>query len=115
MGLLVKFFGTVFALLLATQLVDGFVVETLYAAVIVAVVLGVINLTLKPIVLLIALPLQIVTLGLFTLVINAGFLLFIASFIQGFALAGTFVEQFIAAFLGGLLIAAVLWVLDLFV
>lgn len=114
MSIIVKFFGTVFALLLATQLIQGFVVESLYAAVIVAVVLGIINITLKPIVLLIALPLQIVTLGLFTFVVNAAFLLFIASFIQGFSLAGNFGEQFIAALLGGLLIAAVLWVLDLF-
>lgn len=114
MSIIVKFFGTVFALLLATQLVQGFVVESLYAAVIVAVVLGVINVTLKPLVLLIALPLQVVTLGLFTFVVNAAFLLFIASFIEGFALAGNIVEQFVAALLGGLLIAVVLWVLDLF-
>lgn len=114
MSVLAKFLGTVFALLLATQIIQGFIVESLYAAVIVAVVLGVINITLKPIVLLIAFPLQIVTLGLFAFVVNAAFLLFIASFIQGFAIAGNFGEQFVAALLGGLLIAAVLWVLELF-
>jgi len=114
MGLIARFFGTVFALLLATYLIDGFVVDSLYSAVIVALVLGVINITLKPLILLIALPLQILTLGLFTFVVNAAFLLFIASFIQGFSIAGNFIEQFITALLAGLLIVAVLWVLDLF-
>lgn len=114
MNLIARFAGTVFALLLATYLIDGFVVATLYAAVIVALILGVINITLKPLVLLIALPLQILTLGLFTFVVNAAFLLFIASFIEGFSIAGNFVEQFITAFLGALIITVVLWILDLF-
>lgn len=113
-NLVVRFLGTVLALLLATQVVVGFEVESLYAAVIVALLLGVINITLKPLVLLIALPLQILTLGLFTFVVNAGFLLFVASFVDGFSLAGTFVEQFTAAFLGSLIITVTLWVLDIF-
>lgn len=113
MAIIARFLGTVFALLLAAYYIDGFVVESLYVAVIVAVILGIINITLKPIVLLIALPLQILTLGLFTFVVNALFLLFVASFIQGFAIVGNFADQFIAALLGGLIIAAVLWVLDL--
>lgn len=114
MSLLARFLGTVLALLIATHYINGFVIESLYAAVIVAVILGIINITLKPLVLLIALPLQILTLGLFTFVVNAGFLLFVASFIEGFALVGTFTEQFIAAFLGGLVITVVLWILDVF-
>lgn len=113
MGIIARFLGTVFALLLAAYLIPGFVVEGVYAAIIVAIILGIINITLKPIVLLIALPLQIITLGLFTFVVNALFLLFVASFIDGFALVGNFVDQFIAALLGGLVIAAVLWVLDI--
>jgi len=113
MSIIARFFGTVFALLVAAYVINGFIIDSLYAAVIVAVILGVINITLKPIVLLIALPLQILTLGLFTFVVNAFFLLFIASFVQGFALVGSFVDQFVAALLGALLIAAVLWILDL--
>ncbi|MEK7613543.1 MAG: phage holin family protein [Patescibacteria group bacterium] len=109
MNLIARFLGTVFALLLATYLIQGFVVETFYAAAIAAIILGVINITLKPLVLLIALPLQVLTLGLFTFVVNAAFLLFIASFVQGFS-----VEGFVPALLGALLISAVLWILDLF-
>lgn len=114
MNLLARFLGTVLALFVAAHVVAGFVVETLYAAAIVAVILGIINITLKPIVLLITLPLQIITLGLFTFVVNAAFLLFIASFVQGFALAGNFIDQFIAAFFGALIITATLWIVDLF-
>ena len=109
MNLLARFLGTVFALLLATELIAGFVVESLYAATIVAVLLGIINITLKPLVLLIALPLQILTLGLFTFVVNAAFLLLVASFVEGFTVMG-----FVPALLGALLIAVTLWVLDLF-
>ena len=109
MSLLARFLGTIFALLLAAYVIDGFIVETVYAAAIVVIILGIINITLKPLVLLIALPLQIITLGLFTFIVNAGFLLFIASFVEGFAIVG-----FIPALLGGLLIAVVLWILDLF-
>jgi putative membrane protein len=112
MNILAKFLGTILALLLATQLIDGFVVQNLYAAAIVAIILGIINITLKPIVLLIALPLQVLTLGLFTFVVNAFFLLFIASFVEGFQLVGTFSEQFVAALLGALVISLTLWILD---
>lgn len=114
MSLIARFLGTVFALLLATYLISGFVIDSLYAAIIVALILGVINITLKPLVLLIALPLQILTLGLFTFVVNAGFLLFVASFVEGFSIAGNFVEQFVTALLASLLITAVLWILDIF-
>lgn len=109
MSIIARFLGTIFALMLAAQFIDGFIVESLYAAAIVAIILGIINITLKPIALLIALPLQIITLGLFTFVVNALFLLFIASFIEGFAITG-----FVPALLGGLVIAVILWLLDLF-
>jgi len=114
MSLIARFLGTVFALLFAAYIIPGFVVGSLYTAAIVALVLGIINITLKPLVLLIALPLQVLTLGLFTFVINAAFLLFIASFIEGFSIAGNFVEQFITALLAGLVIAVTLWIVDLF-
>lgn len=114
MNILARFLGTVAALLTAAYYIPGFQVESLYAAAVVALILGVVNITLKPIVLLIALPLQIITLGLFTFVVNAAFLLFIASFIEGFSIAGNFIEQCISALLAGLVIAAVLWLLDLF-
>ncbi|XKT74476.1 MAG: phage holin family protein [Patescibacteria group bacterium UBA2163] len=109
MNIFSRFLGTILALLLSAYVIEGFIVESLYAAAIVAVMLAIINITLKPIVLLIALPLQVLTLGLFTFIVNALFLLFVASFVQGFAIAG-----FVPALFGALVIAATLWVLDIF-
>lgn len=112
MSLIARFLGTIFALLLATQLISGFVIESVYIATIVALILGVINITLKPIVLLVTFPFQILTLGLFTFIVNALFLWFVASFVEGFTVGGNFAEQFFTALIASLLITAVLWILD---
>ena len=107
MNLLLRFFGTICAVLLAAYVVPGFVVQGFYAAAIVAVILGIVNVTIKPIVKILTLPLTILTLGLFTFVINALLLMFIASFVEGFN-----IEGFIPAVLGGAVIAVVTWALD---
>jgi putative membrane protein len=75
------------AILIATYIVPGATI-TLGSAVVLAVVLGVINVFIKPVVKLIALPLTIVTLGLFSLVINALFILLAAKIVPGFSVAG---------------------------
>jgi putative membrane protein len=56
---------------------------------------------------LLTLPLNIVTLGLFSFVINAALILGLASFVDGFDVAG-----FVPALLGGLVIAVVAWIVD---
>src|SRR3989344_3420776 len=101
MDFLVRFLGATLAVLLAAYLIPGFVVEDFYTALIVALILGVLNITIKPLLVLLTLPLTLLTFGLFTLVINALLLWFIASFVQGFT-----VDGFIPALLGGLVIAA---------
>jgi putative membrane protein len=110
MSLIVRFLGTVLAVLLAAYLVPGFSVSGFYAAAIVAVLLGVIGITLKPILLLLTLPINILTFGLFSFVLNAGILYFLASFVEGFS-----VDGFMPAFLGGIVLAVVQWVLQRFV
>ena len=110
MKILVRFLGTVLAVLLAAYVVPGFAVTSFYTAVIVALILGILNITIKPLLVLLTLPLNLLTLGLFTLVINALLLWFIASFVQGFSVSG-----FIPALLGGLVIAVVGWLLHKFV
>jgi putative membrane protein len=104
MHMLIRFLGTVGAVLLAAYLVPGFTVEGLYAAAIVAILLGIIGFTLKPILMILTLPINIITFGLFSFVINAGILLFLASFVQGFDIQG-----FIPALIGGVVIAVVQW------
>lgn len=103
--MLVRFLATVFALLLITHFVPGFAVGDIYTAFIVAVVLGVVSITLKPILLLITLPINLLTLGLFSFVVNALLLWLIANFVPGFTIAG-----FMPALLGALILSAVHWV-----
>ncbi|WP_461036327.1 phage holin family protein [Streptomyces mayteni] len=77
---------------------------------VVALIFGVVNLIVKPIVKFFALPLLIVTLGLFTLVINA-FMLLVTGWIAG---EDRFqVDGFMAAVLGGLIISIVSWAVNL--
>ncbi|HEY4474136.1 MAG TPA: phage holin family protein [Candidatus Paceibacterota bacterium] len=110
MDFLVRFLGATLAVLLAAYLIPGFVVSGFYTALIVALVLGVLNITIKPILVLLTLPLNLLTLGLFSFVINAALLLFIASFVEGFTVTG-----FVPALLGGVVIAVVNWIVHEFV
>lgn len=90
------------ALLLAAYLIPGIVVDSIYIAIIAAVILGILNMVVKPILFVLTLPITILTLGLFTFVINAGLFWFAASFIEGFYVSG-----FLPALLGSLLVSIV--------
>ncbi len=106
MGYLVLRLATfLFALLLVARLVPGVSVDSWYTALVVAVLLAVINVTIKPLLLLLTLPLTLLTLGLFVWVINAALLWFIASFVEGFS-----VEGFVPALWGALMLSLVHWV-----
>lgn len=72
---------------IAAYLLPG-VTVTLAGALVLAVVLGVINTFIKPVILLLTLPLTILTLGLFSLVINALLIMLAAMFVPGFMVAG---------------------------
>lgn len=85
------------ALLVIAHFVPGIEVSGWYAAFIAALVLGVINVILKPILVILTLPVNILTLGLFTLVINALLFKFAGTIVKGFDVQG-----FTAAFLGAL-------------
>jgi putative membrane protein len=103
--LLTKFLAVVFALLLAAYLIEGITVSGLYAALIAALFLGVINIVVRPILLLLTLPITLLSLGLFIFVLNALLLWFVASVVQGFEVTG-----FAAAFWGTLVVSLVSWV-----
>lgn len=90
------------ALLLAAYLVPGITVDGLYAALITAVVLGLLHAVVRPILFVLTLPITIITLGLFHFVINAGLFMFAASFIDGFA-----VTTFWVALLGSVIVSVV--------
>lgn len=88
------------AVLLAAYVVPGIVVSSFYIALIVAFIWGVISFTVKPILNILTLPINILTLGIFSLVLNGLLFWFIASFVQGFEVGG-----FIPAFLGAFVVA----------
>lgn len=104
MKFIIRLLVVVLAIMALPYIVPGIAVGGFYTALIVAVILGVINLVVKPIISLVTLPVNMLTLGLFGLIINGAILWFIGTFVEGFAVA-----TFLAAFLGALLVAAVNW------
>jgi putative membrane protein len=85
------------SLLAVAYLLPTVSVASFYTALITALVLGLLNTLIRPLLVLVTLPITILTLGLFTLVINALLFWFVASFVEGFHVAG-----FWSAFLGAL-------------
>lgn len=113
MRFLVRLLVTACALWVAVQLVDGITYTgTLPALVGVALVFGVVNAVLKPILTVLTCPLIVLTLGLFTFVVNAVLLLATARLSQALGL-GFVVDGFWPAFWGGLLIGITSTVLGL--
>ncbi len=87
MNTLLHWLISALAILVAAYLIPG-VTVTLVGAFVLAVVLGLINITLKPILFVLTLPITIITLGLFSLIINAALILLAAMIVPGFAVAG---------------------------
>ncbi|MBU3668841.1 MAG: phage holin family protein [Candidatus Taylorbacteria bacterium] len=75
------------AILIAAYLIPG-VEVTLVGALVLAVVLAIFNLFIKPIIFILTLPINILTLGLFSLVINALLILLADKVVPGFAISG---------------------------
>lgn len=83
-----KWFITTLAVLGGSYLIPGVSLDGVWPAIWVALFLGLVNVTLKPILIVLTLPINILTLGLFTFVINGALFLLISSVIQGFAIDG---------------------------
>lgn len=111
MKLIIRLVINAIALWLAATLISGIELSSnLWEVLIVAIIFGLINALIKPVIKLISLPLIAVTLGLFTLVINA-FLLLLTSWLS----SALTVDGLIPAFLGAIVISLVSWLLSLFV
>lgn len=87
-------------LLLSAYVIPGIEVSSVYIALIAALILGLLNLVVRPILFVLTLPITIVTFGLFAFVLNALIFMFAASFIDGFG-----VDGFIPALLGSLVVS----------
>ena len=95
------------ALVIVAYFLPGVHVAGWTAAIIAAFVLGIVNAVLRPILLLLTLPVVILTLGLFTFVINAITFWLVAHVVPGFT-----VDSFWSALLGGLVLSIVSYVLS---
>ncbi|WP_417885170.1 phage holin family protein [Zunongwangia sp.] len=90
MRLIAKLLLTALAVVILSKLLPGVTVDSYFTAIIVAAVLGILNILVKPILIVFTLPVTILTLGLFLLVINAIIILLADSFIGGFGVSGLF-------------------------
>ncbi len=98
------------AILIVTYIVKGIQVASPLTAIVVALVLGIINAFLRPFIILITLPINIFTLGLFTFFIN-GFLFYLVSkIVKDFIILG-----FWSAFFGSLLFSTISFLLSLLI
>lgn len=100
MRILVRWLINAAVLLLLTQIIAGFHVDGVWSAILAAGLVGLLNAIVRPILILLTLPITIVTLGLFTFVINALMLLLASTIIKGFTIEG---------FVPALLAALILW------
>lgn len=99
-----------FALLIADKLIPGFQLEGISAALFAALILGIVNTIVKPVLIFLTLPVTILSLGLFILVINAVTFALTAFFVDGFT-----VFHFSGAFWGALLTSIISWLLNMLV
>jgi putative membrane protein len=109
-GFLIRLIVNAAALWVAAQLVPGFVIAGLTPLIFAALVLGIINAIVRPILVLLTLPLTLVTLGLFLFVLNAFCIWLTSRLVPGFQ-----VETFGSALLGALVVSVVSWILTAFV
>jgi putative membrane protein len=99
-GLFIRWLILTFAILITAYLMDGIQTSGFLAAFFAAAILAVLNAVLRPILLILTLPINVISLGLFTFVINAMLLSFVSALIPGFEVNG-----FWSAVFGSLLIS----------
>jgi len=109
-GFFLRWSMNLLALVVAARLINGVRIQSIGMAIVAAGILGVVNAVIRPLVLLLTLPINLLTLGLFTLVINALMLQFVAYLAPGFI-----IETFRAAFWGAFIISIVSWLLNIFI
>lgn len=102
MSSLTKLLLNTLAVLVAAYVVPGVQISGFFAALVVAIVLSLLNTFVKPILVLLTLPITILTLGLFVLVINTLIVFFASSLVPGFA-----VSSFLSALLFSLVLSLV--------
>ncbi len=109
-GILIRWLTTTAAIVATSYLLDGIQVSGFLPAIFAAAMLGILNAFFRPIALLLTLPINILSLGLFTFIINALMLKMASGVIPGFGVYG-----FWTAIFGSLLISVISWLLNAFI
>lgn len=110
MGFIIKLLLTGVAVYLSAYISPGVEIKNFWSAIIVAIVLTLLNIFVKPILQFISIPVTLLTLGLFLLVINAVVILIASYFVKSFQVSG-----FWAALLFSVIFSIVSWVLQAFI
>lgn len=111
MKIVARILITALALLIVSKLIPGVTVNGLYPALIAALILGGLNVLVKPIIVILTLPISLITLGLFIFIINGTLFWFAASFLEGFQ-----VDGFLTAIVGSIIVSIIStignWLID---
>lgn len=107
MSLIMVWVLNALALLLVPYLISGVHTDNFYAALVAVLILGLVNTLVRPIFVLLTLPVTLLTLGLFLLVINALMFWFVGDILSGFR-----VDSFLSALLGSIVYSIASWLLS---
>jgi len=110
LGFILRWSINLLALVIAGSLIRGINIENLGIGIIAAGIFGVVNAVIRPVVLVLTLPINLLTLGLFTLVVNAAMLMLVSALVPGFV-----IESFRSAFFGALIISLISWGVNIFI
>lgn len=103
-GFLIRMLITAIGLWIAEAIVPGMEIRSLEALLTTAFLVGVVNAVVRPVIILVTIPLTVLSLGIFLLVINAAILWFVAWLLPGFVLSG-----FFSAVVGSFIVSAISW------
>jgi putative membrane protein len=109
-GFLIRWLLNAVALAVVTSIVPGIHSDSVASTMIAALVLGILNAIVRPFLLLLTLPLNLLTLGLFTFVVNGAMLMMTGSLVRGFGVDGLG-----TAILGSLVLSFVSFLLNVFI
>jgi len=109
-GIFIRWLILTAAIMFASYVLDGIQVKGFFTALFAAAILGILNAFFRPILIILTLPINILSLGLFTFIINAMLLKMASGVISGFQVYG-----FWSAVFGSLLISLVSWALSSFI
>lgn len=108
--ILLRWFITTLAIFALPYFVSGVSVSGMRTALVVSACLVFINMVIKPIITIITLPINILTLGIFSIILNGAFFWFVAQIITGIT-----VSSFTAAIIGSFVISVINWIINHFI